>query len=62
MSLWNLGGMNPKFKDFVEQYPDKTMMGMGWSLYWRWMVLILAVEIGLALSLLVIGLLLRVIF
>ncbi len=44
MSWWNLGGMNPTYKDFLEKYPDKTMLGMGWAFYWRFMVLVLVCE------------------
>ncbi len=38
-------GMNPKFKEFAEKYPEKTMLGMAWALYWRFGVLILALEL-----------------
>ncbi len=45
MSWWNLAGMNPKFKDFTEKYPDATMLGMIWALYWRLAIFIFTVEI-----------------
>lgn len=45
MSLWNLGGMNPTWKEFGEKHPDKTMIGMSWALQWRFMVLVLVLEI-----------------
>jgi hypothetical protein len=44
MSWWNLGGLNPHYKDFVEKHPDKTMIGLMWSLQWRFMVLVLLAE------------------
>lgn len=43
--MWNLGGLNPKFKDFSERHPNKTMIGMAWSLYWRFALFFIALEI-----------------
>ena len=45
MSWWNLGGLNPQYKDFLEKHPDKTMIGMLWALYWRFAILVIAIEI-----------------
>jgi len=45
MSWWNLGGMNPQFKDFAEKHPKKTMIGMAWSLYWRLTLLISVLQL-----------------
>lgn len=45
MSWWNLGGLNPKYRDFIEKHPDATMIGMTWSLYWRLILIIFIVEI-----------------
>ena len=45
MNWWNLGGLNPKEKDFREQHPDKTMIGMAWAYQWRLMVLVFLCEI-----------------
>lgn len=45
MSWWNLGGMNPQYKDFVEKHPNKTMIGMAWALYWRFGVFFFILEI-----------------
>jgi hypothetical protein len=45
MNWWNLGGLNPKFKDFMEKHPDKTLVGIGWAFYWRFMVVALIFEI-----------------
>ncbi|MBX2866463.1 hypothetical protein KTR10_00665 [Candidatus Kaiserbacteria bacterium] len=55
MSWWNLGGLNPRFKDFVEKYPKKTMIGMSWSLYWRLALLIVVVEVIILGGLLLFG-------
>ncbi|MBI2610396.1 hypothetical protein HYW60_00455 [Candidatus Kaiserbacteria bacterium] len=41
---WNLFGLNPKFKDFIEKYPNKTVLGVAWAMYWRFLVLVLALE------------------
>ena len=45
MSWWNLGGMNPNFKEFMEKHPNKTVIGVGWASYWRLMILGIAFEI-----------------
>jgi len=44
MSWWNLGGLNPKYKDFIDSHPDKTLIGMGWSMYWRFMIVVFVIE------------------
>ncbi len=45
MIFWNLGGMNPNYKEFVEKHPEKTLLGMAWSQYWRFFVIIIVVEL-----------------
>ncbi len=57
MSLWNLGGINPKYRDFTEKHPDKTMIGMSWAFYWRFGVLFIIIEILLLVTVSVVGLL-----
>lgn len=47
MSWFNLGGLNPKFKSFTEKHPDATMLGLGWALYWRFALVVLAIEVVL---------------
>jgi len=47
-----MGGMNPKFKDFIEKHPDKTVIGVGWAFYWRFMVLVLTIELIIFISIL----------
>ena len=42
---WKLFGLNPNFKEFLEKYPNKTILGVAWSLQWRLLLLILLVEI-----------------
>lgn len=27
--------MNPKLKDFLEDYQDMTLIGFAWACYWR---------------------------
>jgi hypothetical protein len=44
MSWWNLSGMNPKFKDFIDKHPNKTVIGVGWAFYWRFFLIVLALE------------------
>jgi len=44
MSLWNMGGMNPKVSDFLDKHPKATMIGFCWSLYWRLTVIIFLIE------------------
>ncbi|MDB5225283.1 MAG: hypothetical protein JWL87_235 [Candidatus Adlerbacteria bacterium] len=39
-----MGGLNPKFKDFADKHPDATVLGMSWALYWRFGLLVLAIE------------------
>ncbi len=45
MSWKNLGGMNPKFNEFKEKHQGMTMLGMSWALYWRFAVVVLAIEL-----------------
>lgn len=35
--------MNPKFKDFLEQNPNIGMLGMFWSLTWRFQLIFLGI-------------------
>ena len=56
MSLWNLGGINPKYRDFLEKNPEKTMIGMMWAFYWRFFILGLVIEIVLVLIIAVVTL------
>lgn len=55
MTWWNLGGLNPQYKEFVEKYPDKTMLGMAWSMQWRLMLLILAIEMIFFIPMMMLG-------
>ncbi|MES2007120.1 MAG: hypothetical protein V4436_03355 [Patescibacteria group bacterium] len=52
---WNLFGLNPKFKDFVEKYPNKTMLGVSWALYWRFGLFVLVLELAFFLVLVLVG-------
>ena len=45
MSWWNLGGLNPQYKNFVEKYPEKTLIGMLWAMQWRIALLVIILEI-----------------
>lgn len=38
-----------KFKDFLEEKKDITVVGMGWALFWRVYVVIVAVIFGISL-------------
>ena len=38
---------NPTFREFVNKYEDKSMLGMAWSLYWRLSLVILGVYVVL---------------
>ncbi len=38
---------NPKIEDFMEDNPDITMIGLIWSLYWRFIVIMFGVYIVL---------------
>lgn len=58
MSFWNFGGLNPSHKEFLDKHPDITMLGMSWALYWRFMVVVLVVELAIFLPLMAIGLIL----
>lgn len=44
MTWWNLGGLNPNFKEFADTHPDKTLMGMMWSMQWRLAILVVLIE------------------
>ena len=41
--------MNPKFTKFLEENPNITLVGMGWSLIWRLYAVLIAVAFGLGL-------------
>lgn len=36
---------NPKFKDFLEQNPDISMLKMSWAIFWRIQVVLLPISI-----------------
>ncbi len=44
MNYWNIFGLNPNFKEFLENHPDKTLIGVGWSIHWRLAVVALTIE------------------
>ena len=47
--------MNPKYKEFMEKHPDKTMIGMAWAYYWRLMILVFILEALVLLLFLLVG-------
>jgi hypothetical protein len=40
---------NPKVKEFLEENPNQTMLGLSWSLYWRLYSVILGIAVIIAL-------------
>jgi hypothetical protein len=40
--------LNPKVSTFLEEHPNKTLIGLGWSIYWRFFAVL--VVIGAAMS------------
>lgn len=38
------GGFNPKFRDFIISNPDKTLLGMFWSMYWRFALVVAGIS------------------
>lgn len=36
-----LGGFNPIVKNFLEENPDTTIIGLFWAGFWRWYLSIL---------------------
>ena len=50
---------NPNFREFCEKNPDKGMMGMFWSLYWRFFLCVSGIYIVIVLFLAVLGSLLN---
>lgn len=38
--------MNPQIKKFLEDYPHITLLGLGWAIYWRFVVIVFAVCMG----------------
>ena len=45
--------LNPKVSEYLKESPDKTLLGLAWSCWWRLYVVVLAVYLGI---LVVIGL------
>jgi len=52
---------NPKLKDFIEQNPNKSLLGFAWSCYWRLQVVILVIYLALVIVFLILGLLVSLI-
>lgn len=45
--------LNPKLKDFLEENPNKTLVGFMWSLWWRFVICVYgAIAVG---ALLILG-------
>lgn len=42
---WNLGGFNPNYQEFVAKHPNKTLIGMWWSMNWRMIIIMFVLEI-----------------
>lgn len=40
-----MGGFNPKFNEFKDKHHDLTLLGLGWAMYWRFMLIVLAIEL-----------------
>lgn len=40
---------NPKVSDFLKENKDITVMGLFWSMYWRWFIIMFGVGVFLAL-------------
>lgn len=38
--------MNPKIKDFLEKKPDITVVGLAWSLFWRFCIVYFLVVVA----------------
>lgn len=38
--------MNPKLTKFLEDYPDMSLIGFAWACYWRLVLVIMGVYIG----------------
>jgi hypothetical protein len=38
------GGFNPVFRDFMIENPNKTLIGMFWSGYWRFMLIVTGIS------------------
>jgi len=58
----NFFGLNPTYKDFLEKHPDSTMLGLAWAMYWRLMVLVLAIEMAFLVAILVVSISLAILF
>ena len=43
--MFNNDLFNPKVKDFLEKNPKKTMIGLFWSLYWRFYIFMLGISL-----------------
>lgn len=37
---------NPKVKDFLEKDPDKSLISLSWSLFWRLQLIFFGIYIG----------------
>lgn len=59
---WNLFGLNPTFKEFLEKHPDATMIGLCWSMYWRLGVLVMVLELLFFIAILLLPLFFRITF
>jgi hypothetical protein len=44
--------MNPTLKKFLEEKPDITLIGLFWSMYWRWIAVLYAVSIVIMIAIL----------
>jgi hypothetical protein len=40
-----MASFNPKVEDFLKESPNKTLLGLAWSMYWRWVVVIIGIYI-----------------
>jgi phage tail protein X len=38
---------NPKVEEFLKDDPNKTLLGLAWSMYWRWTAIITAIYIAI---------------
>jgi hypothetical protein len=40
----HLFGLNPDYKEFMDKRPGITLLGLGWGMYWRFTIVVLAIE------------------
>ncbi len=45
MSWKHFGGLNPKYSEFKDKHQSITMLGLSWALYWRFALLVIAIEV-----------------